>query len=292
VAHTALGLQVRNLEQELETDLFTRHSRGMTVTDAGRVLYEHALEILAVAEEARREVRAAAKTTTAAITLGITPSIANLVGTELIVAARERLPGPPLKVVEELSFVLIDALRRGEMDIALAYEVPAHRGILRTPLMEEPLLFVAAPALIGGEGPIAFKDLAGTELALTSSRDMVWRLVHEAGERLAIPVNVAFEVQSLQAIKTLIQRGVATSIMPFGAVAADLADGTIAARPIVRPELSRTLFLARAEDRTPFPDEDDVLRFLDGVLRRLGEAIGPGARVIQPLVEPPETEAP
>jgi len=289
VAHTALGLQIRNLERELDSELFTRHSRGMTITEAGRVLYDHAVEILALAAEARREVRSHGKggSRSQPITLGITPSISNLIGPDIVVAARELLCGTPLKIVEELSFVLLDALSRGELDAALAYEVPPRRGVHRTPLMEELLLFVAPPGAVEGDGPVAFKDLAASELALTSSRDMVWNLVRDTAERLALPVNIAFEVQSLQAIKSLIQRGMATSVMPYGVVAAELEEGSVAARAIVRPELVRTLFLARAEEKMPFPEEERFLHFMTEIMGLLQRSIGRHGRVIKPLIEDP-----
>ena len=50
-------------------------------------------------------------------------------------------------MVEERSVVLVEALERHEIDIALAYEVHERPGLLRVPLLEEETLFVTAPGM-------------------------------------------------------------------------------------------------------------------------------------------------
>lgn len=280
LAQTALGLQIRNLEKSLGVELLLRHSRGISPTEAGRLLYERALEIMRLVEETRRDVTSLGGARKETVTLGVTPSILRLIGSELIVAAREQLPNISLHLVEELSFVLIAALERQELDFALAYEVTDRPGLERIALIEERLLFVTAAGPQAGTGPIPFKDAIVTELALASSRDVVWQLVHAAAERLSLPVNIAFDVQSVQAIKTLVAQGVATSIMPYGVAAEEIRQGSIAGRPVESPTLTRTLFLTRHTQTRHLADEAAFLAFLSDITLRLKEQIGPLATLI------------
>jgi LysR family nitrogen assimilation transcriptional regulator len=46
VAQTALGMQIKQLEESLGVTLLVRHSRGVEPTKAGSLLRERALEIL------------------------------------------------------------------------------------------------------------------------------------------------------------------------------------------------------------------------------------------------------
>ena len=44
-----LSSQIKNLEEELDTVLFIRGKRHLQLTDAGKLLYRHAKEILSLA---------------------------------------------------------------------------------------------------------------------------------------------------------------------------------------------------------------------------------------------------
>ncbi|MGE0315145.1 MAG: LysR family transcriptional regulator [Lautropia sp.] len=58
VAQPALGMQIRQLEEDVGVALLDRHSRGVTPTRAGALLLERARAILALVEQARSEVSA------------------------------------------------------------------------------------------------------------------------------------------------------------------------------------------------------------------------------------------
>src|SRR5690349_14508462 len=90
VAQPALGLQIRQLEQHLGVALLERHSRGVSVTHAGKLLYERACEILRSIEDTERAVVAAGRLESERIVLGLTTGVMSVLGRDIVVAARER----------------------------------------------------------------------------------------------------------------------------------------------------------------------------------------------------------
>ncbi|HEY8579276.1 MAG TPA: LysR family transcriptional regulator, partial [Beijerinckiaceae bacterium] len=122
LAQPALGAQIRQLEEELGVPLLLRHSRGVRPTEAGRLLAERARAILDEVEKARRELRALGRQERDHLTLGVTPSIVLTLGSELLTRAREEMPNVSVSLVEERTPVLLDALDRGQIDIAFLYE--------------------------------------------------------------------------------------------------------------------------------------------------------------------------
>lgn len=283
LAQTALGIQIRNLEEGLDVELLERHSRGVTPTRAGRLLYERAQDILRRIEETQRDI-ALLSNDRLAVRLGATPSILRLVGNDLIVSAAEALPNLALHVVEELSFVLVDSLNRGELDYILAYDASDSPGLRRFPLIEEDLLHVSAPQPDQQAGEITFRESMGRDLALASTRDTISQLLHSIGARLSIQVNAAYQVQSMESIKRLIHHGVADSIMPYGSVAEQIRTGEFVARQIVQPPVRRTLYLLSAADRRPLADERPFLAFIERLVQNLTVAIGCYAH---PIDRPP-----
>ena len=75
VAQTALGMQIRQIEEDLGVALLVRHSRGVEPTKAGSMLHARALTILKLVEETRKEVSACERDESEAIRLGITPAL-------------------------------------------------------------------------------------------------------------------------------------------------------------------------------------------------------------------------
>ncbi len=61
IAQPSLSHQIRQLERELETELFDRSVRPIRLTNAGQLLLQNASSIVAEAEETAREVRRAGR---------------------------------------------------------------------------------------------------------------------------------------------------------------------------------------------------------------------------------------
>lgn len=246
LAQPALGMQIRQLEDELGVTLLVRHSRGIEPTAEGALLYERALTILKLVEETRREVMAAAGRAREALRFGITPSLMQLIGSELALQMAERAPGISLSLSEEMSHLLIETLRRGELDMILAYEVSDEPGYWKRALYQEDLVLVSSARRDGGI-PVTFAEALAEPLVLPEPRDSVRTLVDRTARELGLQLRVAHEIRSIPGIKTMILRGVAAGILPFGTVLSETQAGTLSIRPITTPTLRRTLYLAGSQ---------------------------------------------
>ncbi len=288
VAQPALGLQVKQMEEALGVSLLHRHSRGVEPTRAGQLLYERACEILRLVDEAERQIIAAGRQEREGVLLGLTNGFANVVGRDLVQHARQDIPDVSLSLVEERSMVLLDALERHEIDIALAYEVHERPGLLRVPLLEEETLFVSR-----GEGggvlpwrSIEFGELARHVLVMPGPRDGVRQQVLATAKRLALELNVTLDVSSVSMMKNMVAMGDAAAVMPYGNVADALDSGRILGRRIVNPSLRRTLYLVRPHKRAPFQAEAGLLMLMSQVCRLYAERLGPLATPLEALATP------
>jgi LysR family transcriptional regulator, nitrogen assimilation regulatory protein len=279
VAQPALGLQIRLLERDLGVALLVRHSRGVAATAAGRLLYERATGIVQSVEETRRAVMALGASHCETVVLGLTPSIMNQVGPDLLIDARDQAPNVFISLVEEMSFALVEALERGEVDLALAYEVPERQSLYRRPLLAEQILFVTAP---GGPAAatIAFAEALRHDLVLAGERDPVRRIVQMEAERQALPIKVSFEAQSISVMKSVVARGHAASFMPYGSAIDELRNGTLVARRLTDPTLRRTLYMVRPSKHPPFQHEDAIRDVLERAQDRLVASLGTLAEVV------------
>jgi len=273
VAQTALGMQIRQIEEDLGVALLVRHSRGVEPTKAGSLLHARALTILKLVEETRKEVSACEREESEAIRLGITPALMLTAGTELALTVRAHLPHVLLSIVEAMSHVLVDTLSRGEVDFILCYDVPDLPHLSRTALLQDDLVLVTLPGPRKGE-PVAFVDVL-EEMAMPEAGDTVRTVASRTARELGLELKSAYEVRSISAMKSLVSRGAASSILPYFSVLDEVQSGKLDARPIIMPSLRRTLFLASSKQGGPFRNEAGLTGAVRASLQGLLDALGP-----------------
>ncbi|MGE0315144.1 MAG: LysR substrate-binding domain-containing protein [Lautropia sp.] len=204
-----------------------------------------------------------------------------VIGPELAVDARDRIPHLFLGLVEEMSHRLVEALRRGELDLILAYDVPDAPQFARTALMQDDLVLATPPGPRRGE-PVAFAAALEERIAMPEAGDSVRELVVRTARDLGLDLDIGYEVRSIGAIKRLVQRGAAAGILPYASIHEEVCDGSLDARPIVAPQLRRTLFLARAASQAPFRNELALTSVVRDALGRLSDVLGPLAHPLLP----------
>lgn len=309
VAQPALGMQIRELEQDLGVSLLSRHSRGVSPTRAGQVLYERACEVLMLMDDIERQVIAAGRHEMEGVVLGLTNGFMNMVGRDLILQARQALPHVQLSIAEDRSVVLLERLERHEIDVALAYEVHERPGLLRIPLVEEEMLFVSGPTAStvapagsrlrrnggkngsAGQGgsaallarPIELGEVLQHELVLQDTRDGVRQQLLAASRRAALELKVMLDVSSISMMKNMVAHGDAAAVIPFGNAIEDIERGRLTGRRIINPPLRRTLYLVRSLRRAPFKHEGALLQLLAGSCRQFADRLGPMAQQLDAL---------
>jgi len=248
IAQPALGMQIKQLEEELGRALLQRHSRGVSLTDAGSALLPRARQILELVDLTRREVSGDLRE---AVRFGLTPSLMQIIGPELLLRLSEQAPNVALSFTEEMSHVLVDSLNRGDLDMILAYEVADSPGSFKRAVYQEDLVFVSAEA---GQpaSSVTFAEALAGPLILPERRDSVRFLVEKTASERGLAVRLEHEIRSISGIKAMIARGPAAGILPYGTVLAEVKAGTLSARPIIEPVLRRTLHLAGSRKARQF----------------------------------------
>ncbi len=161
IAQPVLSRQIRALERELGTSLFTRDSHGVALTDAGRQLLTDAGPLLASAEAARRRVTGAAQG-------GQRLMVGFRAGIAVAPAVRQFASRHPDVLVDvqrieadEQAEMLLD----GRIDIGYVRLPINEAGLRITPLYTEPRVAVlAAGHRLAGKEELTEADLAGEPL--------------------------------------------------------------------------------------------------------------------------------
>lgn len=177
VAQPALTRQIRLLEEDLGTRLLERHARGVSLTVAGKALYDEAVQLLDRRTRIKTRLLALGQGLIGKVSLGVTvthlwvPEVAGLLG-----RYRDRYPQVAFEVFPLLSGPQLERLREGSLDAGILYLDSAEQPGLETRLLQHDHLMLAVPEASkwATEPPHCLKALEET--------DFVW------GFRSASPV--------------------------------------------------------------------------------------------------------
>ncbi|WP_099867250.1 LysR family transcriptional regulator [Pararhizobium haloflavum] len=267
IAQPALGLQIRQLENDLDVKLFIRHARGVSPTTAGRQLYLRANEILDLVDQARAEVCNIDANEREPVVLGLTNGVTKILGHQVLIDAQSELPRLHVSLVEEMSSVLIDAIDRGEVDVALAYDAPDRPTYRRIPLLDEEIVYVRAAKEDRDSRPISFTSILDLPLVLPNERDVIRNRMQTIADQMRLPMRIGYEVSSIAMLKRLVADGGVATVMPFASVSDEFEAGVLHIRRIIEPVPLRRLYLLHSTRRGPLVRDGDLL---DLIQRELG----------------------
>lgn len=280
IAQPALSRQVRQLETDLRETLLLRNGRGVSLTDAGRRLFDHGVQILQQVAQAREDLGAERGAAVGHVTIGMPPSIGRRLTLPLIEAFREQLPRARLTIVEGLSANIAEWIASGRADLGLLYNPDAQRELELTPLLREPLCLVepAARTRRAAPKPLPLRELSSYPLILPERHQSIRRLLQSQATLAGVKLDIAWEVSSVPAIIDLVCARVGHAVLTASAVQASGRGSELAVRPIVEPELVSVLFLAQSATKPPTPLTRHVGRLLTELIEAPAATAGKARR--------------
>jgi len=265
IAQPALGQQIAALEHELGARLFDRSSRGVTLTEAGKVFLEHAQVLLADAERARLAVRDSTTVPRGDVSLGLTTTIALAATMPILSACRTQLPQVRLKLVEAYSGFLHERLQSGRLDFALLYDDTPDIGVSKHPLLDDQLVLVTS-ATRKLPKQLSLAALSHWPLVLPGREHGLRRIIDDACAPLKIELNIVAEIESLNSVKRATEAGIGNTILPLGSVAEEVAQGRLRTTEIEKPRMLRRVVWATNTTRPPSAASTAVIELVKEVI--------------------------
>jgi DNA-binding transcriptional LysR family regulator len=268
----AVSQHLAALEAEVGAPLVTRSRGGAQLTDAGRLLVEHARAaidrlVLAEAQVAdlvaheQRRVRLAGHSSS--LTRLIPLAVADL---------RRALPDAAVTIREAGPLGALEALRTGEVDLAVMFR---REGSDAPPDIEEHLLLEESMyAVIPREHPLA----GGPEIELAGLRDDPWiqgpsstspGLIRELCRAAGFEPRIAFESDDPLATRGIVAAGLAVSLVPSLTKDDTARDRSVRVLPLRDPSRRLVVAATVAGGRTT-----QATREMVAALARAGRRIG------------------
>ncbi|MFE7954592.1 LysR substrate-binding domain-containing protein [Streptomyces sp. NPDC057413] len=217
VSQSGLSASIRALERELQTPLFVRTTRRVTLTEAGRALLREAERILAGVRAAHEAVAAVQGVLRGTLALGTEQCIAGVNVAGLLAAFRRRHPDVEIRLRQTGSGALAEEVAAGRLDCAFAYRTQADSDQLRSvALAGEPMTVLCHPThrLAVTCAPVTLDDLGG-EVFVDFHPDWGPRRATDAAFAAdGVRRTVALEVNDVHSLLDLVDENLGIAVVP------------------------------------------------------------------------------
>ena len=275
IAQPPLSRQIQHLEDELGVTLIERGSRPVRLTDAGRLLYEQAVQVLERVAETRAIARRLQEAGRLRFSFGFVPTTLYGYLPELIRRYRTARPGVELTLLELTTLEQIIALKEGRIDVGFG-RIPFDDPLVERLLLRNERLVAALPSghpfavdaaalrldVLGDDPLIVYPNAPRPSYA-----DQVLQLYRERGLK---PPSV-HEVREVQTALGLVAAEAGVCVVP--ASVERLRRDNVVYRPLDEEKaVSPIIMSTRKGDKSP--EIALILRLIREIYRKEGIAFG------------------
>ncbi|MBX4941797.1 LysR family transcriptional regulator [Rhizobium binae] len=270
LSRSAAGKAVIRLEDRLGARLLNRTTRRLSLTDEGRVFYEHGLEVLASVDVAEASVVGQSGAPRGVLRLTVPDAFGRLV--VLPIVEKYLLAWPDIQVEVSFTDRKADIVEEG-YDLAIrigAIPSTSDTRLVSRVIAADKARLCASPSYLADRGePHHIDDLAAHECLFFSSGDQRqgWRFRGEGGAWVKARGRSRLRLDSGEAIRDAAVAGLGIALLPDFVVAGDLAAGHLR-HVLPKLETDEAKIVALYPDKRQ--QESRVRRFIGLMVEELG----------------------
>src|SRR5216683_3215350 len=228
----SLSRQIRDLEDELGSQLLTRRARGIELTPAGRAFLDHARLVLSQVEAAGEAARRVAHPSRPRFTMGFLTGHELKWMPEALRILHDELPNVDVMISSQYSPLLADGLSKGKIDAAFLRREQGAPDLAFRLLVKEPLVVILpSNHRLAALKAISPKDLVGENFVIVSQTAPVLRgVIDNYFERSGIKITPAHEADHVTMGISLIMSTRGVGLLPV--YARNFLPSSVTSRPL------------------------------------------------------------
>jgi DNA-binding transcriptional LysR family regulator len=235
----AVTFQVKQLEEFFNTRLFDRTHNKITLTEAGKIVYDYAEKILDHYEKMNSEVRELTGEVTGSLLIGASTTIAEYMLPSLLGAFKKQFEDVNIRLQVGNTDAIVAMVENNMIDLGVV-EAPVYNKNLEVEVcrLDEMVLIVPEGHPLSNRDKISVEDMRKYRYISreegSGSRSVIDNYIREQGLSYS-DLNVVMELGSPEAVKMAVESDVGIAIVSRTTIVKEMKLGTIKALPLDPP---------------------------------------------------------
>ncbi|HEY3374964.1 MAG TPA: selenium metabolism-associated LysR family transcriptional regulator [Candidatus Aquicultor sp.] len=247
VSQPAVSLQIQALEEFLGVDLLDRRTKKVQLTEAGKLFYPTALQIVGQVDNAQHQLEELGESVKGRLSVGGSTIPGEYVLPKILGKFKQAYPDVSITLRVADTGEIAEQLVSGELQVGLIGAKPSLGQLAARPFLNDELVFIVpADHELAEKRTLSLDDLQNIDFILrergSGTRQTIEGYLSAQGLNVD-DLNVAMELGSTEAVINAVSAGLGASIVSKWAAERSLKLGEITTVKLPGPALTRDLYL-------------------------------------------------
>jgi DNA-binding transcriptional LysR family regulator len=241
ISQPSISAQVRELELRCGFDLFHRLPRGVILTEAGRLVLDHAERIFVEAGALKARLQGLATQTVGKLTVGGSLTAGEYFLPTVVARFRIRWPEIGLVLSLENSTTIVRKIVRGELDWGFVGTETVPDALASVPCWQDEIVIIAPPQAVSRTSlPLTCRALEAQPFVLREPGSATRAHIERTLRGHGVTIREAAVVGSPEAVKRHVAAGLGWGFASKASVTTELDLGRLAVVPVREWQCLRT----------------------------------------------------
>jgi len=258
----AASMQVKQLEESAGLPLFEQLGRRIHLTEAGRLMLDHARAIEEQMDDLAAGLEALGGVQSGLLDVAVA-STANYFATRLLAEFNKRFDGITVRLEVTNRAGLLNQLAENTRDMVIMGQPPEGSGLVAEAFMENPLVVIAPPSHpLAGQGPLPFERLRDETFVIREQGSGTRIAMERYFARHGLALRTGVEMSSNEAIKQAVEAGLGLGIVSIHTLVLEREAGRLTVLDVEDFPILRHWYLVYREGKRLSPAAAAFREFL------------------------------
>lgn len=215
ISQSSLSKQIKSLESELDTILFNRNTRNISLTPTGEYFLSHAKDLLYTYNKIIKDMKEFVYSHESSLSIGAIPLMAQYGIIPLISSFNKKFPNINIDIIEKDDEELLTHINSSKIDLAFVHSNTIDEDLYNlVPLFKDQLVLVVSENhRFASQECIDICDLCDETFILLSSSSTLYNLCTEECCKAGFTPTTAYTNCKLETIIELVSEGLGVTLL-------------------------------------------------------------------------------